>query len=151
MSQLQLELQKIKLERENLELRMCDEFGDEVVAGWQAAATEIPVLEGAEEPKAVQRVHEIRSRMRKEGEVDPSSIQRYEEESARLDPLKAQRDDLDRAAKSIEKSIEELKATSTKKFIDTFTQVRRNFSILAPRLYGGGSADLELTVPATPL
>lgn len=107
----------------------------------------------AEEVRAAFKaeVTKLRNRVMREGDVDPTSIERFEEEKERLDNLEEQKTDLERAALTLRKTIERLKNTSEQRFVATFEAISRNFSDLAPRLFGGGSASLELTAPENPL
>jgi chromosome segregation protein len=58
---------------------------------------------------------------------------------------------LTNAANCLSESIERLTKTSEEKFLATFQAVRECFATLIPRLFGGGSGDLELSNPNTPL
>ena len=185
-SQLEIQIEKLKLEAENLKHRIVNDYGSEVLDAWvntisslnETVIDETVIeVEGTEdstensetalrEPILTEqaliltdeelsvsesRANEIRTRISKEGEVDSTSIERFEEENARLEPLKIQREDLEKATATLEKSIAELRATSAERFIATYERVRESFSTLAPRLYGGGQADLELSNPENPL
>jgi chromosome segregation protein len=93
----------------------------------------------------------VRQRIIREGDVDPTSIERAEEESKRLDELQQQRKDLDQAAQTLKKTIERLIQVSEERFIKTFEAVRNNFQRLGPRLFGGGKAELNLSDEKKPL
>jgi chromosome segregation protein len=98
-----------------------------------------------------EEVQKIRARIAREGEVDSSSIQRFEEEEVRLKELGTQKHDLSTAADTLKRTIEKLRETSEKRFLSTFEAVRNNFLGLIPRLFGGGKGTLELTDPTKPL
>src|SRR6185503_16464193 len=89
----------------------------------------------------------LRGRMAREGEVDPASIQRFEEEETRLNDLEEQRLDLDSAAKTLRQTIERLTDTSRRRFVQTFEAVSAHFAELIPRLFGGGRGALVLLDP----
>ena len=93
----------------------------------------------------------LRARIQREGDVDPTSVERHDQERARLDELEMQYRDLRDASTTLRKSIEHLRAISEKRFLATFKIVRENFSKLLPRLFGGGRASLELSDPDKPL
>lgn len=145
-----LEIQKLDLEGANLRDRILNEYGEsffaEISANVGAALLDATVV--AEYREEVAR---LRARIQREGDVDPASIELYEQENNRLNDLSAQREDLERAASILRKTIERLTETSRRRFLHTFEAVRRNFSRLVPRLFGGGKADLELTDPSRPL
>ena len=121
----------------------------------QAAPVQIITLEKPlsdnERAEHREEVQKIRGRIAREGEVDSSSIQRFEEEEFRLKELGAQRTDLSTAAETLGRTIEKLRETSEKRFISTFEAVRSNFAGLIPRLFGGGKGILDLTDPNKPL
>ncbi|MCI5064857.1 AAA family ATPase [bacterium] len=96
-------------------------------------------------------VAKVRAQLLREGEVDPSSIARYEEESERLAELTAQREDLEAASATLKKTVKLLREQSVNRFVATFEQVREHFVTLMPRLFGGGSADIELVNTEDPL
>jgi chromosome segregation protein len=93
----------------------------------------------------------LRKRIEREGEVDPESIELYEIEQTRLDTLIHQRDDLDKAIKTLERTIRQLKQISRVRFLNTFNFVSKKFAELIPRLYGGGAGSMELVNPEDPL
>jgi chromosome segregation protein len=96
-------------------------------------------------------VHKLRTRLEREGEVDPTSIERYEEESARLESMRTQYADLEAAAKTLDRTIRQLKEISRNRFLATFEDVKQRFSELIPRLFGGGAGHLQLIDPGDPL
>lgn len=150
-SQKELEVEKSKLQKDSLISRVIKEYGEEVYTHWTDTQANVQECEDEKVEAAINRITEIRSRIIREGEVDSTSVQRYEEENARLEPLKIQREDLEKATAALEKSVLELRHTSTQRFNETFTRVNNSFSVLAPRLFGGGRAELELTDPQNPL
>ena len=93
----------------------------------------------------------LRRRLEREGEVDPQSIELYEQENARLEQMQEQLSDLQAAARTLERTIRQLKEISRKRFLDTFEDVRKRFTELVPRLFGGGSGHLQLIDPEDPL
>lgn len=93
----------------------------------------------------------LRRRLEREGEVDPASIEQYAVESARLEEMQKQYEDLTGAAATLEKTIRQLKDISRAKFLETFEGVRQRFEMIVPRLFGGGAGQLELIDPEDPL
>ncbi len=93
----------------------------------------------------------LRRRIEREGEVDPQSIELYEQESSRLESLQTQYNDLEYASNILERTIARLKHVSKERFLETFTFVSKKFEELLPRLFGGGSGHLELINSEDPL
>ena len=151
MSHLTLESQKIELELGNIRERVRDDYGEGVLQIVIAEYGETERLSGEERKELVDSVAKLKSRINREGEVDPTSIERYEEEKNRLDDLITQRNDLEDAARTIKRTIERLTETSERRFLETFDAVQENFSKLMPRLFGGGRGSIELLDPSNPL
>lgn len=150
-SELELCVQKVALERANLKDRIDSEFGPgrfEELLGKVEGATR---LEPDFRNQSQEELQRLRARIAREGDVDPTSIERYKEERTRLDDLTAQRSDLDSAAQTLKRTIERLTETSERRFVATFNAVKENFSQLVPRLFGGGRGSLELLDPSKPL
>ena len=98
-----------------------------------------------------EQAQKLRKRIEREGEVDPESVERYREESERLETLKTQQEDLLQATRTLERTIRQLKDISRQRFVETFADVKEKFEDLIPRLFGGGSGYLELINPEDPL
>jgi chromosome segregation protein len=94
---------------------------------------------------------QLRRRLQKEGEVDPSSIQAYEEENARLTELMLQKRDLEDGAKVLNESVNQVVSGAEKRLLHTFNIVQEKFQQLIPRVFGGGSGALTLSDPQNPL
>ncbi len=97
------------------------------------------------------RLSEVRGRIEKLGEVNPLSLQAYEEEKTRLDEFLGQRDDIIAAKKNLLRSIEELDQRARDRFNDVFAQVRKEFNFVFANFFEDGQADLMLTDPDNPL
>lgn len=150
LAKLSLEMQKVDLERGHLRERILSEYGEELYREVsESAAT--PRLAAEEKAAYIEEQSRIRQRIIREGDVDMSSIQQCEEESARLDDLTKQKEDLEQAAAILKKTIARLTQTSEQRFLATFESVRNNFARLVPSLFGGGKAELNLLDPTRPL
>jgi chromosome segregation protein len=150
-SGLELEKQKLELERESLKQRVLGEYGAEACERAAQVSLEEQRLSAEERAQYSEDVAKLKARILREGDVDPDSIQRLEEEQTRLDDLSRQRDDLEAAAVTLKRSIERLTETSLRRFLATFEAVKENFTKLTPRLFGGGRGSIELDNPASPL
>ncbi|MBN8550634.1 MAG: AAA family ATPase [Deltaproteobacteria bacterium] len=146
-----LELQRFALEKENLRERIETELGAEFFAKLQEPGTELTRLAHETREEYTQEVQRLKARILREGDVDPTSIERYREENTRLEDLTTQKQDLENAAQTLTRTIERLTKTSEERFVATFTAVSANFSKLVPRLFGGGKGSLELLDPSKPL
>lgn len=138
----ELEVSKLEMENKNIEALFLERYPEGML--------EIRfVEERIEEIEAI--AQQLRTRIHKEGEVDPESIARYEEENNRLVEIEFQIKDLKEAKSTLEKTITTLSDTARIRFINMFERVKRNFQNLAPRLFGGGKGSLELINSDDPL
>lgn len=153
LASLKLAVERIAIEKENLNEKILRELGSEVFANLQArmGSGNVQRMEHPQYVESNQAAQKIRDRIIREGEVDPTSVERYEEEQRRLEDLTGQRADLERAASTLKQSVQKLVVTSEKRFLEVFEAINRNFGNLVPRLYGGGNGSLELLNPASPL
>ena len=150
-SQAELALQKVELEREAIIEKIEDEYGEDVLEEVRAVSIDSERLDEVVRGEHIEEVRKIKERIVREGEVDPSSIERYEEEQQRLDDLSAQKKDLEEAASALRRTVSKLQETLRERFLITFEQVNKNFSKLIPRLFGGGKGAIELLDPSNPL
>ena len=90
---------------------------------------------------------ELRRKISALGNVNFSSIEEYEEVSARYAELKRQLDDVDNSRKELEKLIENLTADIKARFLSSFNDIHAHFKRIFSEIFGGGSAHLELTDP----
>ncbi len=151
-SRLALETQKIEIECRTLHERVVSEYGETFWLS-EVVNENMPVVEINDTDRSAFRdeLARLRTRVAREGEVDSSSIERFEEEKARLENLEVQKKDLHDAAITLRRTIDQLRETSERRFLSMFKAVQENFSRIIPRLYGGGRGSIELTDPDAPL
>lgn len=155
----QLSRATVQVERANLESQMLSEefarsYPDaEPVTGEQLEAIRIRASEGLDVflTEALEEAGRIRRRIEREGEVDPQSIELFEQEDSRLSNLKTQYADLEEASGILSRTIHQLKEISRTRFLHTFHEVKTKFTELIPRLFGGGAGHMELVNPDDPL
>lgn len=139
----ELEVSKLEMEIKNLDSLFLERYPEK---------TEEIVSDPIENIKELElEAHQLRTRIHREGEVDPESIVRFEEENARLLDIESQVKDLRDAKETLEKTIVTLSETARVRFVNMFHRVKRNFQNLAPRLFGGGKGSLELINSDDPL
>ncbi|WP_408010957.1 chromosome segregation protein SMC [Pseudalkalibacillus sp. A8] len=81
------------------------------------------------------------------GTVNLGAIEEYERVSERYNFLIEQRDDLNEAKETLYGIITEMDEEMTKRFKESFFEIREHFREIFRELFGGGRADLELTDP----
>ncbi|MEW9501335.1 chromosome segregation protein SMC [Jeotgalibacillus marinus] len=81
------------------------------------------------------------------GNVNLGAIEEYERVAERYDFLHEQQTDLLDAKKNLQEVIEEMDDEMSRRFGETFDQVKVHFTAVFKELFGGGRAELKLTDP----
>jgi chromosome segregation protein len=98
--------------------------------------------EGLEE-----EIHQMRAQMRRLGYVNPNAPEDYAEALERHEFLTSQAADLEEAAQQLGQVVAELDEVMHREFLVMFEAVAGRFKKNFSRLFGGGAAHLELTMP----
>ncbi|MDT2813402.1 chromosome segregation protein SMC [Vagococcus carniphilus] len=104
-----------------------------------------PFVEDFEKGKA--SIQELKAAIQALGVVNLSSIEQYEEVNERYQFLIAQQEDLVLAKNELFETMNEMDELVIKKFHEVFIDIREEFRIVFPNMFGGGHADLVLTDP----
>ena len=142
-AEVELGVQEISLERQHLLADIRDRFDlqlPEILIDYHDRP-----LAGREERDRQKELKRILSRM---GEVNLTAIDEFEEVNSRYSYLTHQRDDLELAIGQLQEAIDKINRTTRDLFRQTFDAVNERFTMLFPRLFGGGSAQLKLTDPS---
>jgi chromosome segregation protein len=91
------------------------------------------------------RIGRLRERLRRMGYVGEDVVEEFERESAHYTFVRAQLDDVEDAAASLRRMLDDLKTTMEQRFEETFARVAEAFSEAFTALFGGGSAKLVMT------
>ncbi|MGD9229159.1 MAG: chromosome segregation protein SMC, partial [Desulfobacterales bacterium] len=84
-------------------------------------------------------------------DVNLGAIREYEQLKDRFDFLDEQRNDLVCAIEDLHKVIKKINAITQKRFLETFNLINQKLNEVFPRLFDGGTAELILKDPNTPL
>ena len=95
---------------------------------------------------AEQEVKDLEKAIRSLGPVNLDAIEQYEEVHSRLDFLNSQRDDILSAKNLLLETITEMNDEVKERFKSTFEAIRESFKVTFKQMFGGGQADLILTV-----
>ena len=79
------------------------------------------------------------------GPVNPAAVEEYRRAADRYDFMLSQSEDLEKAAASLRQIIADIDRTMAEKFEEGFAAINAHFSDIFVRLFGGGSAVLELS------
>ncbi len=128
-------------EMENIKRQLFEEYELEETSEefLEAGKTDVAAMGGEK------RLSELRSQIRRIGPVNLDSVQELAETKARFDFLNAQYSDIIQSKEELEKLIGDLEGTMRDMFAATFEEVRAAFRQIFVELFGGGSADIELT------
>ena len=144
---------RLELEARELEGRI-GRIQDRLEGEWGRSLDEL--MEAADPvegtPEELQEdLREIVRKLDRLGPVNMLAVEEHEEESARLDFFREQRDDLVEARDDLRAAIREINRTATELFQGTFEAIRENFRATFRRLFQGGECDIWLEDPQDPL
>lgn len=88
---------------------------------------------------------DLRKSLEKMGSVNENATVEYAEFKTRQDFLVAQITDLEGALSQLESAINKINKTTKMRFLDAFNGINKQFSLVFPRLFNGGKAELVLT------
>jgi chromosome segregation protein len=91
-----------------------------------------------------EQAEQIALRIQRLGPINLAAIEEYKTEQERKDYLDAQCNDLQEALSILENAIEKIDKETRARFKETFDKVNEGFQQLFPRVFGGGSAYLEM-------
>ncbi len=141
-------LANLRSQLDSLSSRFWDEHG---MTREEALACNYAPLTKEERPSVIETQTEYRNKLRNVGNCDPASIELYAREKEKYDELSSQLEDLEKSKADLEKVISQLEVEMEKAFTDAFDRINENFKKTFSELFGGGSAELQLTDPSNVL
>lgn len=96
---------------------------------------------------AQKRLNELKQKIKSLGNVNVSAIEEYKEVSERYDFISVQVADVEKSKKEIEHLIVDLTKQMKEVFVDSFSEINKNFQQTFKELFGGGTAALALSDP----
>ncbi len=138
LEQMRMAWQEIKVRRETLQEQI-----DESQYTLEQLIAEMP--QEANEAEWAKQAEEMERRIQRLGAINLAAIEEYTEQSERKTYLDAQLVDLNEALETLESAIRKIDHETRTRFKDTFEKVNDKLQELFPRLFGGGSARLEMT------
>jgi chromosome segregation protein len=137
----EIQLNRLDVELENLLAHLREEY----LLSFDGAKEEYPLTVPVEEAR--KKVKLIKLAIEELGNVNLGAIEEYERVSERYEFLMEQQNDLQEAKNTLFQVIEEMDEEMKKRFEQTFNGVRSHFESVFQALFGGGRADLRLTIP----
>jgi chromosome segregation protein len=109
----------------------------------QEIAAALP--EEASESDWQDKVARSEARINRLGPINLAAIDEHAQASERKQYLDAQNEDLESALETLRAAIRKIDKETRQRFKDTFDQINAGFAELFPRVFGGGTACLEMT------
>lgn len=146
---IELDLSEKRVMRDNVAGKVQERYHQSIAALRAQVVQQSQIeMKPSEMEKELER---LRTQMARIGDVNMGAIKEYEELKERFDFLSAQRDDLVKALDDLEKVIRKINRITQERFMTTYEQVNSKLKEVFPKLFEGGSAQLELTDPGKPL
>jgi chromosome segregation protein len=101
--------------------------------------------EGAAEAAWVEEIERMARRIQRLGAINLAAIEEFDAESERKNYLDAQAKDLEQALETLLEVMQKIDKETRVRFKETFEAVNTKLGELFPKVFGGGSATLELT------
>ncbi|MCF6783144.1 chromosome segregation protein SMC [Stutzerimonas stutzeri] len=101
--------------------------------------------DGASEVEWAAELERLDARIQRLGPINLAAIDEYQQQSERKRYLDAQDADLSEALDTLENVIRKIDKETRNRFKETFDQINAGLQALFPKVFGGGSAYLELT------
>ncbi|MBJ6138013.1 chromosome segregation protein SMC [Marinobacter litoralis] len=138
-------LEKLKMESQALEIRSGNHIEQLAELGVKLQEVLGQLPEDAEEKVWAEELTKIGNRIQRLGAINLAAIEEYQVQSERKNYLDEQNDDLMEALETLDNAIRKIDRETRQRFRETFDQVNGGLQALFPKVFGGGSAYLELT------
>ncbi|MFK7159795.1 chromosome segregation protein SMC [Marinospirillum sp. MEB164] len=90
-------------------------------------------------------LHKAQEQIRRLGAINLAAIEEYDQQAERKHYLDAQNAELCEALETLDQAIKRIDRETRQRFKDTFNQVNQGLQTLFPKVFGGGTAWLQLT------
>lgn len=143
--QIRERLEKLKMEAQALQMRCNNHLEQlqELDVTLQQVLAALPEEATAQEWEA--ELERIGNRIQRLGAINLAAIDEYRVQSERKTYLDEQNQDLTEALETLETAIRKIDRETRQRFKETFDKVNEGLQELFPKVFGGGSASLELT------
>jgi len=138
-----LEQQRLTRQTLQVQLETIQRQLNEAQQDLEAVLESMP--EEATEAEWQQQLEKIAARIARLGPINLAAIDEYTLQSERKTYLDAQNEDLETALETLQAAIRKIDKETRSRFQETFDKVNNGLQELFPRVFGGGSASLEMT------
>lgn len=141
-----LHKEEMKVNRYDMELdSFLHKLHEEYALSYELAKEHFSIPEDAK--KTGEKVNELKRNIQALGVVNIGAIEEYGRQSERMDFLSGQSKDLDEAKQTLYQVIKDINDEMSRRFMETFEQIRGEFQQVFTHLFVGGRADLQLSDP----
>ncbi len=133
-----IDRQTLQVQRENLTQQLAE-------AGQDPEEVLQAVPEQASEAEWQNALERVANRIARLGPINLAAIDEYTLQSERKNYLDLQNEDLETALETLQSAIRKIDKETRNRFRETFDKVNNGLQELFPRVFGGGSAYLEMT------
>ena len=143
-------LTQVRIEKSKLEVKVEAAIG--VITETHGVLLEVALTLDAPENREEEekRAESLRRKLGNLGSVNPVAVEEYLKLRERRDFIAVQLEDLEAAAKALQRIVAAIDRKMRNRFLDTFKQVNANFEEVFAQLFPGGNGHLELTDPDNP-
>jgi len=138
-------LERLRMLRQELAVRHQTLLEQLAESGQELAALLAEMPPEASEGAWQGRLEELAQRIERIGPINLAAIDEFAEQSERKAYLDAQSADLNEALTTLENAIRKIDNETRMRFKETFDQVNEQMGRIYPKLFGGGTAQLEMT------
>lgn len=142
---LRLQLEQQRLDWQGLAVRKKSLQEQLVEEGYDLHTVLQSLPDNAIEEAWLKRLEDLSTRIQRLGAINLAAIEEYQQQSERKTYLDTQNDDLVEALATLQNVIQKIDKETRQRFRATFEQVNSGLQTLFPKVFGGGSASLELT------
>ena len=139
------QLEQSRLESQGLDVRRKTLQEQLLADGYDLQGVLRTLEPEASEQGTEQELEQLDGRIQRLGAINLAAIDEYQQQSERKRYLDAQDADLVEALDTLENVIRKIDKETRNRFKDTFDQINAGLQALFPKVFGGGSAYLELT------
>ena len=137
----ELQIEKLHLEREQLAVRLREDYGIDLAQ--LDTQDETPQAQ-AERAEIDAEIADLRQKLGSIGTVNMDALDELDAVEARFQALDSQYQDLVNSKEVLEKIIQRINQESRRLFLETLAAIRENFQTLFRQTFGGGRADILL-------
>jgi chromosome segregation protein len=145
LQEIQMQIEELRMQRQTISVRQIttQEQLNEADFDLQKLIAELPAETTAE--SCTLELEKVMQRLQRLGPINLAAIEEFETTNERKTYLDKQHADLTEALTLLQDAIRKIDKETRTKFRETYDQLNEKFQALFPKIFGGGSATLEMT------